>query len=226
MKINTTLIKDLEYRYAPEILSHEHVVLIMIIFWHKNNLISRERMISMFKNLREGKLLRKINTYHCPINDTWHSDESMYTVLKEVFFDTYKKMTVTTMELEEFIKYVQLYDSKPRNYSIDYIYTNIVRPFIDRYKYDSNPSFEQLKSFDINFSDVEFVSRGNYHGSSFGYCCEDCSGDYDEYMDRQYEREVVESNKKGFESSLKAAMRGYRKAYKGGFEKESPVLGE
>jgi hypothetical protein len=162
----------------------------------------------MFKSLREGKLLRYLNTYHCKINDKWYGNESMTEVLTDVCEKA--NMQIRNLSLDEILAYTNLYLNKNKNFCIDHIYTTIIKPFIDRAKYDEYRTME-LGLFGTKLLNEPIAYRDF---KPHGYCCSDCDGDYSDYKSSQYRQEVGITVSKAYEMHFKELLRNQRKTDK------------
>lgn len=161
---------------------------LIISFLHLNGVISYEKLIGMFKSLRDKKMLRHVNTFHSKINNKWYSDEHMINILYDI--DATSNTPITEMDFSKLLYYTNLYLNKNRNYCIDFIFSEILKPIVSflSYSYDyyfpSERSIELIRTLKCN--DINVLSRDNYAFNSYGYCCEDCSGSYEEYLNMQY----------------------------------------
>ncbi len=215
MKISTELIGFDTYSYDN--LDGKTIAFLLIIFLHKHNHISREKMMAMFKGLHDDTLLKKRNTHHCKINDKWYSDEGMLSILKDAFKDKMFPMNTQIpyqMDLEEVIKYANLYLNKTRNYCIDFIQDKIVVPFVDaysHYNYNYNYMQRKLSTFGIPKGEARIVSYEDYYLT--GYCCEDCDGDYEAAKSLSYECNVVSSNARAYKKAFTDYLHSQKKTY-------------
>ena len=181
-----------------------------VIFMHKNGIINREKMIAMFRSLREGTLLRYVNTYHCNINDKWYNGESMIDVLEDVFKGA-KPIQHEQIDFDEMLSYLNLYLNKPKNYCIDYIYSRFVNPLIQSFGGYAR-QLDTIQSFGINCRVHSIIAFENFSPS--GYCCDDCDGDYMDYKRSQYERECIDGTKDKLKKAFTEFLIGKRKVYK------------
>lgn len=162
-------------------LETKDVVFLIIVYLNLNKKINDKKMNAMFKGLREDTLLRKVNTYHCKINDKWYNDEHMYTILLDVYNGDYT-LSKLPIPVETILKYINLYLNKPKNYCIDHLYHSFIQPFIDNIQSEQN--IKLLRTFAVYDKDYilttyEDLDRRYDLGS--GYCCEDCDGCYSEF---------------------------------------------
>ncbi len=188
------------YNIAPEV-----TAFLVIVHLHIQKRINDARFKAMLRSLREGTLLRTINTYHCPINDKWYNDEPMLTILLEVYND--HSMPKHDISLDVFLKYLNLYLNKNKNFCIDWIYFSIVQPLINGLSYSGYA--EKLRSFGLQEIDEAILSyeeADRRYDLSFGYCCSDCSGCHSEYKRNNYEyyhaRNQEDNAKKLFKAYL------------------------
>lgn len=217
MKIPSSLV-DHSYRY--HLLQKEATLFLIIVFLHENKTISREKMMGMLGSLRKGDMTRHINTYHCTINDKWYKDENMFDVMMDVFNKTDISRKI---ELEDFIKYVNIYINKPRNYCIDYIYSNFIKNAIDTYSNYNHLAVQELFSqFEVSFSNIQLTKYRDYEPT--GYCCDDCDGDYEQYKSYRFENYVIDENKKEYKKAFASFLLSKRKIYK--FNNPLPKLSQ
>jgi hypothetical protein len=166
-------------------IDHKLTLFLIITHLHLQNKINDAKMKSMFKSLKAGTLIRKINTYHCKINNRWYNDESMFNVLCHVYEDICIRKD---LDIEVVLKYLNKFLNANRNYCINYIYLEFILPLFGNLEDTNNvkllKTFE-LKSFNVNYVSYEEADmRGDL---SFGYCCSDCSGCLGEYKRNQYQ---------------------------------------
>lgn len=169
--------------------SNESVLFMLIVQLHVNKRINDQSLSALFNNLKQGKLDRWVNTYHCTYNDKWYGDESMLDIL----IDVVSELNPQDIPIQQMIYYVNRYLNKPRNYCIDYIISNFILPLINRLHwcdYDSlYGEVNLLKDFNLSYL-PNVQSYDNYSPS--GYCCEDCDGNYNQYKYSQYKHYVLD----------------------------------
>lgn len=170
-------------------LEREHVLFTLIVQLHINGKINEQSLSALFNNLKQGKLDRRVKTYHCTYNDRWYYDESMLDILINVVSELYPQ----DIPMEKMIYYVNRYLNKPRNYCIDHIIGNFILPIIKQYQnaihyggYDHTLS--KLRLFNLDLPCVQ--SYDIYEPS--GYCCSDCDGDYEDYKSWRYKYYVID----------------------------------
>jgi hypothetical protein len=174
-----------------KMLSHEMRCFINIIFFHYNGMIDHNKFAGMMSALRNGTLVKFRNTYKCSINNTWYRDSSMSDILNDVWITSDVVPTKTDMDFETMLMYINKYLSKPRNYCIDYLFTEIVCPIVYNNTYDI---YSRL--FGINIKDYNNKPIGDIIGLGSGHCCDDCDGSYSEYLKNAYDNQIKPSNHK------------------------------
>jgi len=199
MKIPHKLITELGSSYYGFI-EHKYIALLIIILLHHNKKINDERLKAFFKSLKNNTLLRRINTYHCKINNTWYNDTSMYEVLLEVYNDNCPKNDI---DLNTFLKYLNQYFNANKNFCLNAVYFHYIEPLIENFaNYPANkiiPLFGLVNENEIMTYD-QAESRGLL---SNGYCCEDCDGCYTQYKQSQYQFYYFENAKKEITNTFK-----------------------
>jgi hypothetical protein len=160
------------------------VVFLIITHLHLQGKINDDKMKAMFLGLKKGTLLRNVNTYHCKINDTWYNDESMFTILCNVYNDVCIRKD---LDIEVVLTYLNKFLNANRNYCINYIYIEFIVPLFNNLSDEKNvkllKTFE-LKGFNVNYISYEEADRrGDLEN---GYCCSDCDGCLGEYKRSRY----------------------------------------
>lgn len=217
MKISLKLIASKHY---DNILDDIEISVLLASFLHYNDIINDKKLQAMYKGLRDRSLLKHRNVYHCNINNKWYSDEPMINILLDILSDGYngviaeisgKRITKTEMDIEIYLKYMNRYLNKNRNYCIDYVYDNVVKPFINRY--ESGCSFWHFTDHhfhcDNAFIELFGVQLNGFNNTklenfdAYGYCCEDCDGDYEDFKRSKFEYQVLRNNVKAIEKGFK-----------------------
>lgn len=212
MRIQKNLI-DFNRNYNM-VFDHQHVIFLIIVQMHLNGLINDKKLAAMFRGLNDGTLMKRRNVYHCKINDSWHNDEGMYTILFDVYDDLimHGKLVPKDIPMEVFIGYVQRLLNKPKNFCIDHIISEYVLPLIKMVERDirhNHNSIKQIQAFgDEILMELNFPTYERFEPS--GYCCEDCDGDYREYKSRYYEYEVSRHWSKDVRKLFKTLFNKYR----------------
>lgn len=167
------------------VLPKKLVVFLIITHLHVQGKINDEKLKAMFKSLKNGTLIREINTYHCKINNKWYDSEDMFTILCEVYNEVCIRKD---LDIEVVLKYLNKFLNANRNYCINYIYIEFLLPLFNNLCDSKNvkllKTFE-LKDFNVNYISYEDADRSG--SLSSGYCCEDCSGCLEEYKRIRYE---------------------------------------
>lgn len=186
-------IKDITLNYKDNETNENLFVVISLL--HINGFINNQSLHALFKSLKENKLNRQINTFHSKINNKWYNDEhilEIYEDILETSISEHKNSLKirrlnklnslnglpkinykTELNFEETLKYLNKYLNKNRNYCIDYLFYEFIRPAISRYRY-----YQYLnRMFDYNF---EKFKRDT---SDYEYCCDYCCGPYDQWYE-------------------------------------------
>jgi hypothetical protein len=180
-------------------------IFVLISLLHVNGFINDKSIAALFNLLRKGKLVRRVETYHSKINDRWYNDESINDVYEDILLDMINpksakvklkrerinklralnglepKKYKTYLDFDETMKYLNLYLNKNRNYCIDHLYHEFIKPNINCYDYKKNI----CEMFSHDFKDIE-NNYSNYN--DYEYCCEYCCGDYDSWLESVRER--------------------------------------
>lgn len=170
----------------------EDIVFMLICFLYKQKRINRQSMCALFAHLRANKLLRKIKTYHCPINNKWYHDEYMFNILLDAYDNGRPKEREREMSIEEFISYLQLYHNKNRNYCINLLATSFILPLLKE-AINSIAAESILKDWGILKSDQSFdyETVEDKWDLGFGHCCEDCDGNIETYKKYRWRDKVI-----------------------------------
>lgn len=198
MVINKEIIDG--YRFYKD----ETSAVIMLSFLHYNGVINSENLKAKFKQLKNGTLLRNIKTHKSSINNKWYYDQSMINVLYDCFETSYKPKNIP---IKDFINYVILYTKGNKSYSINWIYYNVVEPFLNKYgdNYELQYKFDL---FEVKF-DHNVVLYKDYEPS--GYCCEDHDGDYAEYKYSNYKYYIGKNNLKKVKQTFISYLNSLKK---------------
>jgi hypothetical protein len=191
------------YNYVIE---DRNIILLIIIHLHINKKINDVKLKASFKNYRNRTLNRLVNTYHCRINNKWYNDEQMKTIYLDIYEDIEKK----DLTIEQVLPYINLLLNKNKNYCIDFIYKQYVEPISSLTYYSYGEVLEIFDSFKIK--GIELISFEDAIGLGDGYCCEDCSGDYEQYKYSNYEDLMSNDFKKKFLSKSKEFLRNKKTA--------------
>lgn len=229
--------KDLGY-YTTD----ESNMFILISLLHANHLINNDSLKTQFKRLKEGKLYRRVNTYYSKINDRWYNDESIFEVYTDILdsmqnpkspkvrlklerLNKLRKINglqpivfKTHLNFEEILKYLNKYLNKNRNYCIDHLFHEFIKPIAKRYEYNS---IAVKNMFDFDFYSIEQSYKHNYYDYD-DYCCEYCCGEYNDWLDSKHERRDYEIKIKMLESiseKVTEFLNTKREKYKGSYKK-------
>lgn len=175
---------------------------VLLSLLHINGFINNASLHSNFKNLRNGKMLRRINTFHSRINNKWYNDDSVTDIYESILedmidlknpkarlnFERTNKLRQlsglvprkfkTELTFEETLKYLNFYLNKNRNYCIDYFFHEFIKPNILRFEY--NKTLNNM--FNYNFNYIEDEEKRSH---DWEYCCEYCCGPYESWLDNR-----------------------------------------
>jgi len=176
-------------------LSKEHAMLYMIAQFYENKLINRQKLVAMFKNLKNGKLNRKINTFKCRITNEWFDSTGMYYILGKTYYDTLvKTRKANDLPLAKFLEYLNLYTNMKKNYNIDLVYFEYVEPLINMEKYDILNDFGLFSNELISFKTAQSrYDLSNKYKLFYSGCRCTCEEDERRNYERRYrpdEKEV------------------------------------
>jgi hypothetical protein len=219
-KITTSLISKNSYA----LIGNNVEAFLMIIFMHYHGRITDAKMHGMFKGLRLnftgytpfsdfGKknyfpnykpknvtpLLRYVKTYHNTINDSWYNDESMYTILQETFYEAV--LTKKEMDMKTFMGYVNKFLCKGKKECYEFVHNEVIEAILQMLdvSYNFDRGVNLLQELGI-INNVSYPSFDRYE--VWGYCCDDCDGDFDDYKQRQYHENVVKRLKDEIKENL------------------------
>ena len=138
---------------AGNILEDKERALLMIAFAHYNGIINDTSRSAMIKNLREGTLIRDAKNWQCPFNKVKYSNVNTFSVLKK----TFRALTLEkeTIPLKDFLTYefaVLQGNGKPKNFAIDHVYFQYMKPIIERFGAMGVENL--LQSFNVPFNDI------------------------------------------------------------------------
>lgn len=179
---------------------------------HINGFINNDSINALFKSLRAGKLSRRVGTFYFKGTDQWYNDEDILEVYSDIFDNmshpknkkeilrlerinklrkingSEPKILKTHLSFEEVLKYLNLYLNRNRNYCIDHLFYEFIKPCVVGYEYEKMRLNEM---FDYNFEHLE-NSHTNYSSYDDDYCCEYCCGDYSDWSrNRSEQRDII-----------------------------------
>lgn len=194
---NELTIFKINHKSVTNYCSNENKIFLVISLLHANGIINNDSINSLFKNLRKGKLNRTVNTYRSNINKQWYNYENIYDIYDDILDDMINpkspkailrlerinklrringlepKSYKTFLNFEEVMKYLNLFLNKNRNFCIDHLFNEYIKPAIRQSEY----SISYINNmFDYDFS---YFERTNSYSDD--YCCEYCCGDYDDW---------------------------------------------
>lgn len=154
-------------------------IISLCILYH-NNKISRESFIKRLNN--QESLKRHLNTYKSTILDKWYDDTVITNVLIQEVKETCNDLNLS---IDKYLEYLNIGFSKNKNYCIDYLAFQIFKPAMNNYDKDWVTDF--LNSCGIKgLKFLSFEQADRSFDLSYGFCCEDCSGDFEDYKRSQY----------------------------------------
>lgn len=148
------------------------------VLLHTNNIITTPQLLGILKKVRTKKVPFK-NTYRCNINKKWYNDMLYTEILHDILTDN---RHTSTLDFESLLKYVNLLTNKTKNYNIDWVKYQLILPYTPNSNYFIDPDYIENRLIDLkNIFDIkiDFTSYNSY--DSYGYCCEDCDGDFESY---------------------------------------------
>lgn len=117
------------------------------------------------------------------------------------------------MEMEELIKYTNRFLNKPRNYCIDWIRSHFLEILVNRIEtWNIHRINDYFESFGISTGGV-YVNEHNFEPSSYSWCCEDCSGPWENYKAEQYRYRVVDETIKHMNIQIVNVLDTFKKKY-------------
>jgi len=152
------------------------IAILAIFHLYHNKSINDDRFKAYCKQYKNDTIIRRVNTYHCEINDKWYNDTSTFEPILESYSEKCGNLELST---DDILKYLNKLLNMNKNFCIDHLYYKYYKPVID-YTLPNNipsdndlglPSYEELDNRDI---------------LSNGYCCKDCDGCLGEYKRSQY----------------------------------------
>lgn len=148
------------------------------VLLHTNNIITTPQLLGILQKVRTKKVPFK-KTYRCNINKKWYN-EMLYTeILYDILTDN---RHTSTLDFNSLLKYVNLLTNKTKNYNIDWVKHQLILPYTPNSNYFIDPDYIENRLIDLkNIFDIkiDFTPYNSY--DSYGYCCEDCDGDYESY---------------------------------------------
>jgi hypothetical protein len=198
--------------YSPKYnIDEDNIALLCIINLHLDEKINDAKLLALFKQYNNKTLIRKVNTFHCKINNKWYYDENTL----NIYIECYNELcTQRDLDIETCLKYFNLLLNKNKNYCIDFLYFNFFESLINNIidyvnGYDSviNILTETLSICENKMTYNQFKDTSM---ATFGYCCSDCSGCLSDYMFSQYRsymgfdyKEKIEKEVKKYLNNLK-----------------------
>lgn len=182
------------------------IAILIIMSLHLNKKITDTKMFAMFKQYREGTLIRKVNTYHCKINDKWYNDTSTF----EAIMDCYNDLCIKgDLSLETCLSYFNKLFNMNRNYCIDHFYFSYVKPIINNMN-----NRDGLKILNrVGIRDLDFITFEKFkssYGAMDGYCCEDCDGCPSQYARSRYTQHIGRDYMEKYKDLAKGQLNAHK----------------
>ncbi len=174
------------------ILEHDIRCFMYIVFLKESGVISDDKYSGMLTSLSR-------KPYHCKINNKWYIDISMCVILENIC----EYSIVFEIDFEILIKHVNNLISKKRNYCIDYIFNNIMKPVLSTYRYTHDINVLTIFDLKISLKTVDVVNTSEY-------CCEDCSGDFTLYKENQFKYYYLGNNIDKLNGVVTESLRSYK----------------
>jgi hypothetical protein len=186
-------------------ISNADVAILAIFHLHDQKIINNDRFKAYCKQYNDKSLIRRVNTYHCKINDTWYNDDSTFTAI----LDSYnEKCQRVDFSVDKMLTYLNKLFNKNRNFCVDHLFFNYVNPVLwNLASYSVN---ELFKSFDFGTSYRTYDEVERTGDLSFGYCCSDCDGCLGEYKQRRYESLLGYDYQSKLINELKTKLNGFK----------------
>jgi hypothetical protein len=159
--------------------SNDISVMLLILLYHNNIITKKQYCVYINKY---DTLSRRINTYHSNITNKWYNNCNFTYILLDTVIIKYD---ISYINLKEFIKYINIGFSKKYSWCINYFKENIINKILDYYNKDL--AYDILKDFKFNIRYETFEKYFDNNELSSSYCCEDCDGDFIEYMRHRYD---------------------------------------
>lgn len=158
---------------------------LIISILHHNKIINDERMKAMLGSIKKYPNKYHKN-YHCRINNKWYNNMYKYNVLQDIFDTT--ELPTKSLEYKDLFPYVQLFTNKGWNKGIEYVLNSIIYPYfndivdIHNFKGDKYTN-DVLKAFNVPvLSKIETIDYSAH------YCCKQCDGDKQKYINIRKEK--------------------------------------
>lgn len=195
-------------------LSNQTGDLLIIIFLFKENIINRDKYVSMLHSFfkSETDIDNTLvftewhkNIYHCTILHEYFNDVGRYDYFNELSF--HLKYHIGQYQNQSHITFEDLFDAikiitNKKDSIIIKIMYNILNQFIS-----CSISNDMLDDFVkgvlipmFGYSKIDIIPYRDFE--PIGYCCEDCDGDYKNYKYYQYQDKVTITTKNHYKDVL------------------------
>lgn len=185
-------------------ISNNDIAILAVFKLHHDKIINDDRLKAYCAQYRNNTLVRKINTYHCRINNEWYNDTSSFEPLMDSYFH---KCDGVDLPVDVLLGYLNKLLNRNKNYCIDHLYFTYYKPIINQCDAPSDIAFSSF-NHDLDFPSYEYLDSKGILSS--GYCCRDCDGCLGEYKRNAYRsyigynwREKIDTEVKKFLISKK-----------------------
>jgi hypothetical protein len=236
MKISPKLItdfRDVYNNYSFTNFGHSEnnrTLLLIISFLYHSEKINRARFLALSKQIKENKMDRRVNTFHCTINDKWYTDERTLNIYLDVFYNPNADTMVSAVkgkilwhdvDFKDILPILMLHTGKNKNFTIDWLFYEFIQPILEKYEQSGHyfsvnewgiqQSLQMMQTFGIDFTKSNMKPFHQWKdGNVSGYCCEDCDGEYESYASNQYACYVVSNNKKTLREDFSIALNRFK----------------
>jgi hypothetical protein len=207
-KLNCSHLSNSGYYLNDSEIDNSVISILSLCILYHNDKISRKSFTSRVnkykghENFNDCHLSRKVNLHKSQLLDKFFTDTIITDVLlSEVILTT--DFNNRDLDIELYLKYLNIGFSKNRNYCIDFISLNVFKPILNHYEQEFKYDF--LKLSNIEGLDIKYTSYDDAERTgklSFGYCCEDCDGCLSSYKKMNYENYFNKFDKEGLKGNI------------------------
>ena len=171
---------------------------------YKNKVLNKNQILGRIKSIKQNNHLTRKNVYHFKPLNKWFNNKSMIEIYREIT-SNYNQ----TIYLQDLLNMIKLYYGSNQNHAINVFLSEFIDPFVleSLSYYYTEPYCTSLISEKLKIKGFTFkIFDSNDY--SFGYCCEDCDGDINEFIDLRMKKDI-ENEIFRFKESLIAALETY-----------------
>lgn len=196
--IKSTFFKSVARSY----IQHDISSLMTIISLYKNNVINRKKYVSMLRNMftlntdKIGQYSLTFNKlwfkkcYHCSITNEWFNYINIHEYFNEL--ESSASIKPSDIELMDLYNAIKIACNEAKDIIIFTILRNILTHLIDvlsRISYYSIHEFCESVIYPVFLVKERIIDYS--HFTPYGYCCEDCDGNYSTYCESQYKHQYI-----------------------------------